>query len=85
MQTTSLRDVVSQKLAVRWEAWSADHPHLAAAVDRMKLIDSSVQSLRDDAEFREAMRQADLDEAKLAAAARVLEKVEGWVTRWIPV
>ncbi|MCC7204876.1 MAG: hypothetical protein IT441_07330 [Phycisphaeraceae bacterium] len=84
MQTTALRDVVSQRLTSRWEAWAVDHPHLAAAIDRMKLIDSAVQSLREDAEFREAMRQADLDEAKLAAAARVLERIEGWVTRWIP-
>lgn len=85
MQTTALRDVVSQKLGVRWEAWAVDHPHLAAAIDRMKLVESAVSSLREDREFQEAMRQADLDEAKLAAAARVLEQVEAWVTRWIPV
>ena len=76
-----LRDLVAEQLNQQWLSWSQRHPHLAAAIDRVTLIDSAVQRLRDDPAFHEAMARAELDEAKLAEAARVLSLTDGWVRR----
>lgn len=79
--TTSLRELVMGRVDQRWEDWAREHPHLAQTIDRMKLIDSAVQRLRSDPEFQLALRQADLDESKLKAAAQVIEIIERWIKR----
>jgi hypothetical protein len=78
---TPLREVVEQRLGLRWEEWSREHPNRARAIDRTKLVDSAVSRIRHDPEFVAALREADLDEARLAAAARVLALVERLVSR----
>ena len=85
MATTTLRDLIADKIDHRWQEWASAHPNLAAVLDRTELVDSTVQRLRDDTDFRDAMRAADLDEAKLAAAARILEQAERWITRFMPL
>ena len=76
-----LRDVVESRLVARWDAWVATHPNLARVIDRTKLIDAAVTRLRADRQFQDALEEADLDEATLAAAAGVLAVVEQWVAR----
>jgi hypothetical protein len=71
--TAALRDFVAQAIHARWEDWAKAHPHLAGAIDRVKLIDAGVRGLENDPAFTAAMKQADLDEATLAAAAKALE------------
>ncbi|MEE9212265.1 MAG: hypothetical protein V3U29_06390 [Phycisphaeraceae bacterium] len=85
MASTYLRDLIADRVNGRWEQWAAAHPNLAAAIDRTRLVDSTIEHLRSDPEFVAAMRQADLDENKLAAAARVLEQLERWVGRVLPL
>ncbi len=77
----SLRDLVATRIGHRWDEFAARHPHLAGVMDRTTLIETTVSRLRDDPAFVAAMRQANLDEAQLAAAARLLEQAERWVTR----
>jgi len=72
MTPTPLRDLVESKLDARWTEWARAHPHLAEAIDRTRLIESAEARLRRDPAFQAALREADLDEATLAAAARVL-------------
>ena len=81
VQKTALRDLVAERLDRHYLAWAADHPHLARAIDRVQLVDTTVTRLRDDPEFVAAMRDADLDEHRLARAAKALEVVERWATR----
>ncbi|MEM7627289.1 MAG: hypothetical protein AAF333_16960 [Planctomycetota bacterium] len=81
---TPLRDLVADQLNRHWLAWAEHHPHLARAIDRTRLIHSAVENLRDDPEFRAAMSRADLDEHRLAEAARVLALAERWVGRVLP-
>ncbi len=76
METTPLRDLIEARLGDRWEVWARRHPHLAAAIDRTRLVEASVDRLREDPEFQRAMLAADIDEAKLAAAAGLLSRVE---------
>lgn len=83
--TQPLRDLVEQRLGQRWSEFAQAHPNLAQAIDQTRLVESAVRSLRDDPAFIEAMRAADLDEVKLAAAARVFELVERWVGRFMPL
>lgn len=79
-----LRDVVAAQLDRQWAVWARDHPHLAAAIDRTRLIDAAAARLRDDPAFIEALRQADLDEHRLAEAAKLLALAERWVRGILP-
>ncbi|MEX0654515.1 MAG: hypothetical protein WD534_04875 [Phycisphaeraceae bacterium] len=81
---TPLRDVIEKQLNVQWTQWAQAHPNLAAAIDRTRLVESAVQQVRDDPTFQQAMRDAQLDEATLAAAARLIEQVEQAVRGVLP-
>ena len=72
MTTHDLHSLVSERINIRWPDWAGRHPHLAQAIDRTRLIESTVDLLREDPKFIHAMREADLDEAKLALAANIL-------------
>lgn len=85
MDTTLLRDLVAGRINQRWEPWSQAHPHLAAAIDRIRLIESAVARLTEDPEFRQAMQQADIDVDKLSAAVQLVELAERWITRLLPL
>jgi hypothetical protein len=74
--STPLRDLITSRMEARWAEFADSHPNLAAAIDRVRLIDQTAQRLRDDPQFMAAMRQADLDEHKLLAAAKLLERAE---------
>lgn len=56
--TASLRELLDDDLDQHWVAWSAQHPHLAHAIDRVRLLDTAVDSLRQDPEFSAALRRA---------------------------
>jgi hypothetical protein len=76
MTQTMLRDLVERELDQSWESWAAEHPNLAAEIGRTTLMNQTIASLRDDPEFQSALSAAGLDEAKLAAAGRVLDLVK---------
>lgn len=76
-----LRDLVADRVEVRWERFEAEHPHLAAAIDRVRLVDSTVERLSADPEFRRAMDQAARDEAVMDAVGRITKEVARWVDR----
>lgn len=84
MNTQDLRTLISETIDTRWSDWAGRHPHLAEAIDRVRLIDSAVNLLRDDPEFAAAMRSADLDEARIAAASKMLSFVNQVVHRLLP-
>jgi len=84
MPTLTLRDLVADRINGRWSDWSARHPHLAEAIDRVRLVDSAVTRLRNDPDFIEAMRAADLDEADLAKASHLLDQANKLVSHLLP-
>ena len=85
MQRQWLREIVERRLGGRWSEFAQQHPHLAAAIDRTRLIEATVQRLEEDERFVQAMREADLDEAKLTAAAQVLDQADRWLRRLLPL
>ncbi|MBI1373902.1 MAG: hypothetical protein GC159_14360 [Phycisphaera sp.] len=62
---TELRDLVSRRLDQRWEAFAAEHPNLAAAIQRVQLVDSTVSLLIDDPDYQAALEAAARDRVVL--------------------
>ncbi len=84
MSSQELRTLVSEKIDVRWNEWAARHPHLAEAIDRVRLVESAVQLLRDDPQFIAAMREAGINEATLIRASRLLNITETIIKQILP-
>lgn len=84
MTRTDLHTLVTEKLDLQWSDWSAKHPNLAQAIDRVRLVEGAVNLLRDDPSFITAMREADLDEAGLVRASRLLERADALIHNLLP-
>ena len=84
MNNQDLRTLISERIDIRWSDFSTRHPHLADAIDRIRLVDSAVDLVRDDPQFVSAMHGADLDEARLADATKLLGLMDQLVQRLLP-
>ncbi len=84
MKTQMLRDLVAARVEGRWTQWAQEHPHLAEAIDRTRLVEVAVTRLRDDEQFKAAMRQADLDERTINHALVILAQVERLIAQLLP-
>ncbi len=85
MTTEDLRSMVSDKINGRWSKWAQRHPHLAQVIDHTRLVESAVERLRDDPRFIRAMQEADLDDARLSAAAKILERADQVIRDTLPL
>ena len=85
IRTNSLRDVIAEKIDTRWHEWAESHPHLARVVDRTRLIESTIERLQEEPAFVDAMRQSDLDEDKLVAAAKLLSQADRLIRLVLPL
>ena len=81
---TPLRDLIQSKVDEHWLTWAHQHPHLAEAIDRTRLIDTTVDRLRDDPEFINAIQRCGLDEHQLAQAANVLNLADRLLRQVLP-
>jgi hypothetical protein len=81
MNDQRLRDIIARRMDLHWPRFAEQHPNLAAAVERSMLIDSAVDSLADDPQFRAAMRRASVDDAVLDAAAKLLDLADRAIGR----
>ncbi len=77
----SLRDIVTERVDVKWAEFEAEHPHLAAAVTRTVIIDTAVERVADDPAVRDALDQAARDKASLAVTEHVVGVIDRWVRR----
>lgn len=71
----TLRQLVGDQLTRDWTAFAAAHPALAAALDRITLVDAAVESLAADPAFVEAIANLGHDAARLREVEWVLERV----------
>lgn len=83
--TQELRDLVEQRIQIQWDAFAAKHPHLANAIDRVSLIETSVERLLDDPEYRQATDAAAQDKASLGVAGQAVDLIDRWVTRLLGI
>lgn len=82
-RTRLLQEIVAERVGMRWEQFAAEHPNLAAAVERVRLIEHGVRQIERQEVYRQAMEAAGRDEAVLAAAARLVQAIDTWVGRTI--
>lgn len=78
---TALRDLVARQMSIKWEAFAADHPHLAASIEQVRLIESTVERLTEDPLYRAALDAAGRDDAVIESASVLLGLIETWVDR----
>ncbi len=50
-----VRQTVAKAVEQAYEGWAAQHPSLAAVIDRVVIGDRVVESLRDSEEYRQAV------------------------------
>ena len=81
MEHQELRDIVETVIEQRWSQWAAEHPHLAEAIDRTRLVSAAVDRLRDDPEYITAMARSHSDQSRLAAAAKLIRLAESVINR----
>ena len=78
--TISLRDLVEQAVKAEWSAFEAEHPRLAAVLDREMLITGASAALDEDEEYRQALAAAGAAGIAAEALGGVVRTVVGkWV------
>jgi len=85
MNQLDLQELIEQRLDGRWNEFAEQHPNLAAAIDRVKLIETSVERLQDDPEYQAALAAVGRDEAALSAAGQVIDLVDRWIGRLLGI
>ena len=78
---TTLRDLVTQRIDSALDAFQQRHPHLAAALERITLIEQTITRIQDDPDYRRAMEQAAIDNAVLTVTGAVVSLVEKYVSK----
>ncbi len=79
--TTPLSDLVAQRLNLHWDDFAKAHPHLAAAINRVQLVESAVAALHDDPQLAAALKQAGIDEARLSELTPLVSLIDGILQR----
>ncbi|MGA2265395.1 MAG: hypothetical protein ABSH10_03080 [Phycisphaerae bacterium] len=67
MANEIVEQAVASAVQQSYDAWAAQHPGLAAVIDRIALTSQAAQSLRDSAEYKQAVAdfQQGMTEANL--------------------
>lgn len=76
MEAKNLRGLVEGVVGAQWKQWAKQHPQLAAAVDRVRLVETVVTEARKDPEVRGALLEAERNNEVVAAVGGVVELVE---------
>ena len=61
MTQEKINEIVAAAVGKSFDAWAAEHPSLAAVIDRIRLTEQTVESLRDSDAYRQVV--GDLDKA----------------------
>ncbi|QNN23030.1 hypothetical protein HED60_12375 [Planctomycetales bacterium ZRK34] len=85
MNVNELHELVEQRLDMRWNEFTEEHPQLAAAIDRVQLIETSVERLLDDPDYHQAVQSAGRDQAMIGVAGPVIDLVDRWVGRLLGI
>lgn len=85
MNLNELHELVEQRLDMRWNEFAEEHPHLAAAIDRVQLVETSVERLLDDPDYQRALSAAGRDQTVIGVAGPVIDLVDRWVGRLLGI
>lgn len=84
MNQQPLRELIRQRMDLRWADFAREHPHLARAIDRSVLTSVTVDAIESDPEYRRALAQSHINEAQLRAVMRLVELIEQAMDRVLP-
>lgn len=70
---SQVQQIVAQAVGQAYEAWAAQHPSLAAVIDRVLLTQRTVESLRESAEYRQAVDAFHRDQNELGLLKQLIE------------
>ena len=73
MNETKVTELVAAAVGQEFDEWALQHPSLAAVIDRISLTERTVQSLRDSAEYRDAVAAYHQDMNELAFLAQIAD------------
>ncbi len=79
--TQHLRQIVADRLDIHWTQFAREHQHLAAAIERTRLVDSAVRSITNDPSYVHAQKAATQDETFLDGMDGVTALADRWVRR----
>lgn len=74
-----LKDIVAAQLQIHWTQFQREHPQLAAAIERTRLIESTVARITDDPQYQHAMRLAAQDEGMQETVEKLTDLADRWL------
>ena len=73
MNETKVTELTAAAIGQKFDEWAILHPSLAAVIDRISLTERTVQSLRDSAEYREAVEAYHRDMNELSFLGQIAD------------
>lgn len=81
MNPMNLKEIVRDAIKSEWAAFAQEHPRLAEVIDETLLVSHLSQSLANDPEFQDAMRDAQV----LGNVSQAIDWVRHFVRNWLRV
>ena len=75
MASERIEHLVTQAVQQAYDVWAAQHPSLAAVIDRIALTEQAAQSLRTSADYRKAVADFHRGLAEVDLLNRLLDLV----------
>jgi len=75
-----LKTEVSAVVAIRWDAFAAQHPSLARVIDQHQLVEAATSHLRLDPEYQQSLTAA---RAAGASAETLVRLIDRYVVVWL--
>jgi hypothetical protein len=73
MTEAKINEIVAAAVGGTFDEWAAEHPSLAAVIDRIRLTDQTVESLRSTDGYRQAIAAYHRDQNELSLLGELAE------------
>ena len=70
---SEIQQLVVRAVGRAYDAWAAEHPSLAAVIDRITLTERTVESLRESQAYRDAAEAYARDRGELQVLNRLID------------
>ncbi len=75
MTEEKVNELVAAAVGKKFEEWAAEHPSLAAVIDRIRLTEHAVASLRQSEQYRQAVAAYHRDRNELGFLSELAELI----------
>jgi len=73
MTNEKINELLADAVGKEFDDWAAEHPTLAAVIDRVRLTEQTIESLRDTEGYRQAIAAYHRDQSELNLLAGLAE------------